>query len=72
MGLNEPTRTQKTLNIFKMILYGLKIGLNESAQMCKPINELKRAYMTSNEPSWTQIFIKFLPVMHISVRHDIF
>ena len=25
-----------------------------------------------NEPSWTQTFIKFLPVMHISVRHDIF
>ena len=47
MDLNEPTRTQKTLNIFKMILYGLKIDLNESAQMCKPMNELKRAYVTS-------------------------
>ena len=30
MGLNEPKRAQKTLNIFKMILYEeLRIGLNE-------------------------------------------
>ena len=29
MGLNEPKRTQKTLNISKMILYELKMGLNE-------------------------------------------
>ena len=29
MDLNEPKRTQKTLNIFKVILYELKIGLNE-------------------------------------------
>ena len=33
MGLNEPKRTEKTLNIFRMILYDLKIGLS------KPINE---------------------------------
>ena len=29
MGLNDPKWAQKTLNIFKMILYELKIGLNE-------------------------------------------
>ena len=29
MGLNEPKRAQKTLNILKMILYEFKIGLNE-------------------------------------------
>ena len=29
MGLNEPKWAQKTLNIFKTILYELKIGLNE-------------------------------------------
>ena len=29
MGLNEPKWAQMTLNIFKMILYELKIGLNE-------------------------------------------
>ena len=29
MCLNEPKCAQKTLNIFKMILYELKIGLNE-------------------------------------------
>ena len=29
MGLNEPKRIEKTLNIFKMILYELKMGLNE-------------------------------------------
>ena len=53
MGLNEPKRTKKTLNIFKMILYELKIDLNE----------LKWALTR---------LIKLLPVMHISVRHDIF
>ena len=44
IGLTEPKRTQKTLNIFKMILYGLKMGLNEWVQMCKPINELRRDF----------------------------
>ena len=29
MGWNEPKRSQKTLNIFKIILYELKMGLNE-------------------------------------------
>ena len=28
MGWNEKTRTQKTVNIFKIILYELKMGLN--------------------------------------------
>ena len=29
MGLNDPKKAQKTLNIFKMILNELKMGLNE-------------------------------------------
>ena len=29
MSLNEPKWAQKTVNILKMILYELKIGLNE-------------------------------------------
>ena len=29
IGLNQPKWAQMTLNIFKMILYELKIGLNE-------------------------------------------
>ena len=29
MRLNEPKLTQETLNIFKLILYELKMGLNE-------------------------------------------
>ena len=29
MGWNEPKQTQKTLNIFKIILYELKMDLNE-------------------------------------------
>ena len=29
MDLNEPKRSEKTLNIFKLILYELKMGLNE-------------------------------------------
>ena len=29
MGISEPKRTQKALKIFKMILYGLKMGLNK-------------------------------------------
>ena len=29
MGFHEPKRTQKTLNIFKRILYELKLALNE-------------------------------------------
>ena len=29
MDPNEPRQTQKTLNMFKMILYELKIGLNK-------------------------------------------
>ena len=29
MGLNEPNLAQKNLNVFKMILYELKIGLNK-------------------------------------------
>ena len=41
MGLNEPKWAQKTLNIFKMILYELKIGLNELKWVS--LNKLKRA-----------------------------
>ena len=41
MGLNKPKRAQKILNIFKMILYELKMGLNELK--CESLNELKRA-----------------------------
>ena len=41
MGLNDPKLAQKTLNIFKMILYGLKIGLNELKWVS--LNKLKRA-----------------------------
>ena len=29
MGLNEPKQAQKTVNIFKIIPYELKMGLNE-------------------------------------------
>ena len=29
MVLNEPKQTQKALNIYKMTLYELRIGLNE-------------------------------------------
>ena len=29
MGLNDPEQTKKTLTLFKMILYELKMGLNE-------------------------------------------
>ena len=29
MGLNEPKWAQKTLNIVKMVLYELKLGLNK-------------------------------------------
>ena len=41
MGLNKPKRAQKILHIFKMILYELKMGLNELK--CESLNELKRA-----------------------------
>ena len=46
MSLNEPKRAQKSLNIFKMTLYELKMGLNELK--CVALNELKRALMSSN------------------------
>ena len=38
---------QKTLNLFKMILYELKIGLNELRW--ESLNKSKRAQMSSNE-----------------------
>ena len=41
MGLNKPKWAQKTLNKFKMILYELKIGLNELKW--KSLNKLERA-----------------------------
>ena len=41
MGLNKPKRVQKTLNIFKMILYEFKIGLNELEW--ESLNKLKIA-----------------------------
>ena len=66
MRLNEPKWAQKILNIFKMILYELKIGLNEFTWVSP--NMLKSAYMSSNEPQWAQILIKILPVMHIQCK----
>ena len=41
MGLIEPKWAQKTLNIFKMTVYKLKIGLNELKW--ESLNKLKRA-----------------------------
>ena len=41
MGLNKPKITQKTLNISKIILHELKIGLNELKS--ESLNKLKRA-----------------------------
>ena len=41
MGLNKPKCAQKTLNIFKITLYELKIGLNELKW--KNLNNQKRA-----------------------------
>ena len=48
MGLNEPKQTQDS----KYIQNDLTWAQNgpKWAQMSKPINELKRAYITSNEP----------------------
>ena len=46
MGLNKPKRAQKILNIFKMILYELKMGLNELK--CESLNELKLTLISSN------------------------
>ena len=62
MGLIESEWAQKTLNIFKIILYELKIGEPKWAE--KSLNELRWALMSSN-------LNKILPVMHISIRHDI-
>ena len=47
MGLNEPKGTQKTLNISKNDSIWAQNG-PKWAQMSKPINELKRALMSSN------------------------
>ena len=47
MGLNDAKWSQKTLNLFKMILYELKIGLNELRW--ESLNKSKRAQMSSNE-----------------------
>ena len=41
MGLSKPKLVQKSLNIFKMILYELKIRLNELKR--ESLNKLKRA-----------------------------
>ena len=35
------------------------------------LNERKSTQMSLNTSKWAQILIKFLPVMHISVRHEI-
>ena len=43
MGLNEPT---PTLNIFKMILYELKMDLDNLKWLS--LNQLKRALISSN------------------------
>ena len=48
MGLNEPKWAQKSLNIFKIILDELKIGLNELTSVS--LNKLKRAQFSLNEP----------------------
>ena len=45
MDLNEPKRAQKILNIFKMIQYELKMGLNELKWVS--LNKLEKAYMSS-------------------------
>ena len=60
MTLIDPNGCYKTLNIFRMILYELKMGLN--GLKCLSLNELKRA----------SISIRFLLVMDISVRYDIY
>ena len=46
IGLNEPKWAQKTLIIFKMIPYELKIGLDELKSVS--LNNLKWALMSSN------------------------
>ena len=47
------------------------MGLNEPKQTPKILNLLKNdSTWAQNEPSWAHILIKFLPVMHIIVRHD--
>ena len=48
MTLIDPNGCYKTLNIFKMILYELKMGLN--GLKCLSLNELKRVETSSNEP----------------------
>ena len=47
MGLNDAKWAKKTLNLFKMILYELKIGINELRW--ESLNKSKRAQMGSNE-----------------------
>ena len=41
MGFSDPKWAQKTLNIFKVVLYELKIGFNELKWVS--LNKLKRA-----------------------------
>ena len=48
MTLIDPNGCYKTLNIFKMILNELKMGLN--GLKCLSLNELKRVETSSNEP----------------------
>ena len=43
MDLNEPERSEKTLNIFKLIINELKMGLNELKWGEKSQNELEWA-----------------------------
>ena len=57
MNLNEPKCDQMYLNKLKETWMNL--------------NEPKQAEMGVNEPKWAQILITILPVMYISVRHDI-
>ena len=50
MGLNDAKWAQKTLNLFKMILYELKIGLNELRwESLNKSKEPKCAQMRLNE-----------------------
>ena len=43
MGSNEPKWAQGTLNMFKMILYELKMGLNELEWAYINVKQLKLA-----------------------------
>ena len=52
MGLIEPERTKETLNIFKMILYELKMSLSELKWIS--------LWMRWEEPKWPQMSLNEL------------